>query len=244
MPTLIVFQHSPWGGPGRLGLTLRDHGFKLDILRMDRPRELGKGIPPDYDNVHGLVILGGPQNVSDPEPWINQEIAYIKGAHDRALPVIGICLGHQMIAKALGGDVSPMAKPELGFTNTSVSIPGQTDTIMAGIPWDFMAFQTHGQEVSKLPPGATTLASSAACKIQAFRAGVRTYAFQFHFEVDRPMISSFLSEASDWAKSAGTPLASLEKQADTHYNRFGVIADRLCNNLATYCFPSVGLVGV
>lgn len=244
MATLIVFQHSPWGGPGRLGMTLRDHGFKLDIRRMDRPRETGRGIPPDYDNVHGVVVLGGPQNVGDAEPWINQEIAYIKGAHDLGLPVLGICLGHQMIARALGGEVSAMATPELGFSETSVSVPGQIDTIMAGIPWDFMAFQSHGQEVSKLPPGATLLASSAACKVQAFRAGVRTYAFQFHLEVDRPMISSFLSESAASARARGTPLADLEKQADAHYGRFAVIADRLCLNLATYCFPSVGLVGV
>ena len=244
MATIIVFQHSAWGGPGRLGLTLRDHGFRLDIRRMDLHREVGRGIPADYDNVHGVVVLGGPQNVGDPEPWINQEIAYIKGAHDRGLAVVGVCLGHQMIARALGGDVGPMARPEIGFTRTSLGVPAQTDTIMAGVPWAFEAFQTHAQEVTRLPAGATSLASSETCKVQAFRAGLRTYGFQFHFEADRPMVSAFLGETRDSAKQAGLSVGDLEKQADREYGRFAVIADRLCANIVTYCFPSVGLVGV
>lgn len=244
MATIIVFQHSPRCTPGRLGATLRDHGFRLDIRRLDLHREVGKGIPPDYDNVHGVVSLGGPQNVGDPEPWINQEIAYLKGAHERGLPVVGVCLGHQMLAKALGGEVGPMGKPELGFAKASVSIPGQTETIMAGVPWDFQAFQTHGQEVTKLPPGAVSLASSAACKVQAFRVGLRSFGFQFHLEADRPMISAFHGDAKDWARDLGTSVGDLEKQADREYARWAVIADRLCVNLATYCFPSVGLVSV
>lgn len=242
MARLLVFQHSPWGTPGRLGVTLRDHGFRLDIRRMDLHREIGRGIPPDYDDVHGVVVLGGPQNVGDPDPWIAHEIAYIRGAHERALPVVGICLGCQMIAKALGGDVAPMARPELGYSATRITVPGQTETILAGVPWEFAAFQSHGQEVTKLPPGATILAESDACRVQAFRAGLRTYAFQFHFEVDRPMISAFIQESARQARALGTTPTDLERQADEHDQRSAVIADRLCDNLATYCFPTVGLV--
>ncbi|MCA9288995.1 MAG: type 1 glutamine amidotransferase [Phycisphaerales bacterium] len=244
MATIIVFQHSPHGGPGRLGLTLRDHGFRLDVRRPDLHRERGKGVPPDYDNVHGLVVLGGPQNVGDPEPWLNESMAYIRGAHERSLPIVGVCLGHQLIAAALGGQVGPMPTPELGFTRTSVTVAGQTDTIMAGVPWDFMAFQTHGQQVTAPPAGATVLASSEACKVQAFRVGLRTYGFQFHFESDRPNVSTLLRSSEAWAREQGLSLKTLESQADDHYQRAALVADRLCLNIAAYCFPSVGLVAV
>src|SRR5206468_4056424 len=93
----------------------------------------------------------------------------------------------QLIARALGGEVAPMAggKHEWGFHRFVQTPAGNTDTILAGIPWGTWQFQMHGQEVSKPPEGATILQSSAACRVQAFRTGLRTYGFQYHFEIMR-----------------------------------------------------------
>ena len=238
MATILVFQHSSYGLPGRLGVTLRDHGFKLDIRRVDLSREQGGApVPTDLDNIHGVVSLGGPQNVDEPHPWIKPERDLLKAAHDAELPVIGVCLGHQLLAQALGGTVEKMDVPEIGYETVTIGVPGQTDIMLAGIPWSSRHFLTHGYHVTKAPEGAKVMASSAKSPIQIFKAGVRTYGFQFHFEADRNIAEALTANSRSLLTGAGTSADEISKQADAHYNRFAVMADRLCVNLATYCFP-------
>lgn len=235
--SIIVFQHGPHVGPGRLGATFRDHGLKLDIRRLD---VLGaRGVPPDFDNVQGVISLGGEQNVGESHPWMQPELDFLKEAHNRQLPVIGVCLGHQMIAAALGGQVGPIegGKTEWGFAKVSLNPAGQTEPMLAGVPWDAMLFESHGQEVKQLPAEAALLASSAACKVQIFKAGIRTYGFQFHFECDRAMVDSFIAGSADSIAKAGLSPAAVKEQADRHYAMFARIADRLSVNLATFLFP-------
>lgn len=232
----IVFQHSESERPGRLGSTLRDQGFDLDIRRLDR----GDAIPTDFDDIDAVIALGGPQYVSSGrEPWIAREIAFLKEAHQRQLPVIGICLGHQMIAAALGATVAPMEKPEVGFVDIDLSAAGQTDTILAGISWRSPQFQLHSEEVKDIPAGATLLASSKACKVQAFRAGMRTYGFQYHPEFDRAMITTALHEHRETVARAGMNSAQVEQQAEKHREIFQRLGDRLALNIATYLIPRV-----
>ncbi len=234
MATIIVFQHGEHEGPGRLGATLRDHGFRLDIRRPDRD---GPGaIPVDLDNVHGVISLGGAQNVGDPLPWLEAEMAFLKAAHERELPVTGICLGAQLLAAALGGAVEQMPAPEWGMAEVSLTVPGQTETILAGIPWNCPQFHAHAYAVTELPPGATLLASSAMAKVQAFRCGLRSFGFQYHFEYDRPMIEG-LAARSEVMVRAGLSRETLMRQLDTDYPRFARSADRLSLNIAIYAFP-------
>ncbi len=235
---IIVFQHSDIGGPGRLGATLRDHGIRLDIRRLDLPADAGgAGVPADLDNVEGVISLGGPQNVGDNLPWLREEMQFIKSAHDRGLPVIGICLGHQLIAAALGGEVAPMERPEAGFHTVSLNMAGQLEPVLAGIAWNSPQFCLHGQQVTKLPKDAVALASSAGCAIQAFRAGVRTFGFQYHFESDLAGIRTYLRERPDEFAAAGVSASDVEAQAQRHYEAFARLASRLCVNLVTLCFP-------
>jgi GMP synthase-like glutamine amidotransferase len=237
---IIVLQHSPSDPPARLGATLRDHGFKLDVRRLDLVG--AAGVPVDFDNVHGVISMGGEQNVGEDHAWMTPELDYLRKAHALQIPVIGICLGAQMIAAALGGKVGPLGDGskktvEWGFTKVSLGTFGQLDTVLAGIAWDSYQFEAHGQEVKQLPPDSTVLASSAACKVQAFRAGLRTYGFQYHFECDRAMIDEFTGRSAASLAAAGLTAGDIAAQADRHYEMFGRLSERLCVNLATYLFP-------
>lgn len=236
---ILVFQHSDLSTPGRLGLTLRDHGAKLRIIRPDR----GETMPTDLDDVDGVISLGGPQNVDEHRanpsrwPWMEREIAILREAHARQMPVVGLCLGSQMLAAALGGEVTPMPKPEMGFCEIQILPAGQTDTVLSGVAWRSRTLQVHGREVSKLPVGATALACSPACKVQAWRAGLRTYGFQFHFECDRPAVDAFIrADAADFRAAGLDPDAAM-RQADEHYPAYARLSDRLCLNIAQYLFP-------
>ncbi len=245
MARILVLQHDARQTPGRLGMTLRDHGFKLDVRRVDlAPDEGGDALPADLDGVHGVISLGGPQNTDQSLPWMAREMDLIAQAHARALPVVGVCLGAHLVAKALGGAVEPMDTPEVGFTKVRVLPPGQTDIILAGVPWDSHQYQSHAWQITKAPPGAQVLASSDACKVQCFRAGMRTFAFQYHLELDRPGVEAMASDQSELLERAGVTEAQIDAQCERHYARFAQINDRLCVNLASYAFPFSELLAV
>jgi len=245
MSTVLILQHNARCGPGRLGATLRDHGFRLDVRRLDLPVDRGgRPVPPDLDNVHAVLSLGGPQNVGESHPWLEPEMTLLAEATGRGLPVVGVCLGHQILAAALGGEVGPMDTPEAGFHPVELTFDGRNDTLLSGVAWKSSQFESHGHEVTKLPDGAALLASSPACKVQAFRVGHRAYGFQYHLECDREMAESYPSgDAGVWER-AGVSADQFRAQLDDHYEMFARLADRVCVNLATFAFTHDHLTAV
>ncbi|HYE02679.1 MAG TPA: type 1 glutamine amidotransferase [Phycisphaerales bacterium] len=236
---ILVLQHDADAPVGRLGAVFRDLGLKLDVRRLDLAAgAAGPGVrtdlPADLDDVHGIISLGGSANLSDSPRawWMEGEVALLAEAHRRQMPVIGVCLGAQMVAQALGGTVGPMARPEWGYGSVKLTTAGQTETVLAGVPWECPFFHAHGQEVKTVPAGATVLASSEACAVQAFRAGLRTYAFQFHFEADEEGAARIMRHVpGDGIAGPAGPAGAVTVEMATR------AALRLCENLGIYLFP-------
>ena len=231
---IVVLEHHAMETSARLGQTLRDHGHQLSVIRL----YAGDPVPVDLDNVDGVVIMGGPMNIdqADEYPWISQEAAFIKSAHEASLPIVGICLGAQLIAHALGGKVEKMSAPEVGWLPVSQFRPGFADTVYGGITWKSHQFHTHGQEVTELPPGGVMLASSDSCKHQAFRVGLTTYAFQYHVEWTKSDIDGVLEQFASWISESGGDVEAIRRETEDCYELYRHLGDRLCETLATLVF--------
>lgn len=159
----------------------------------------------------GLIVMGGPMGVyeQDRYPFLKRELSFIRKAMEADKPVLGICLGSQLIAHALGARVYPNAKKEIGWYRVHLTSEGKKDPLMKGAnaPW---VFQWHG-DTFDLPRGARRLASSTLCKNQAFRYGDNVYALQYHLEVDGPMIREWLDQPGAEMELAAVDPGTREK---------------------------------
>lgn len=190
MPRLLVFQHVAYEILGTLDPLLRDAGFRIKYVNFERHPDT----EPSLDGYDGLIVLGGPMNVDevDSYPNLQTEVELIKDAVQREIPILGVCLGSQLIAKALGAKVRKNPEKEIGWYELSPTKDGELDPLISNFNQLEKIFQWHGDTFG-LPKGAKLLASSPLCKNQAFRFGENVYGFQFHLEVDKPMIERWLN---------------------------------------------------
>lgn len=231
--SIVVFQHHEHEHAAVLGAVLQEHGHRLRTIHL----HAGDRVPPDLEDVDGVISMGGPMNIDQTQDhaWIEDEAAFIRLAFEAGLPIVGVCLGAQLLAKAIGGQVGTMESSQVGWHNVRLAFPGTIDPLYAGIRWDAVQFHLHSQQISELPPGATPLAGSRQCRTQAFRAGMRSYGFQYHFEWTAGDIQRVCRNGlpSDSGVDAASILQSLE-QNFPGYRRQG---DRLCRNLAMLLLP-------
>jgi GMP synthase-like glutamine amidotransferase len=178
---ILVFQHVAVEHPGILRDFLRADGLSWQAVELDE----GEAIP-DLRDFRGLVVMGGPMDVweEDLHPWLRDEKAAIREAvRERRMPVLGVCLGHQLLAEALGGEVGKASRPEVGLMEVELTAAGRMSDFLAGLPERLTCLQWHGAEVKRAPAGAQVLASSPVSAVQAFAIGDRALGIQFHVEI-------------------------------------------------------------
>lgn len=169
-------------------------------------------------------------SVNDADEWIEKELQFIRRSIDAGIPVLGVCLGSQFIAKALGGEVKPGPRLEIGPTPIALTVEEETDPVFGSFPPSLQVFQWHGEGFT-LPPGAILLASSEHFPVQAFRHGERTYGLLFHLELETEGVESLCRECANDVQKAGTTTAALLEGASRVLPQSHELADRLIAHL-------------
>src|SRR6201987_5244464 len=186
---ILGFQHVPVEHPGAFCRLWRENDDEWCTVELDAGQVI-----PDLDNFDLLVVMGGPMDVWQEElyPWLGPEKAAIRHwVKDLGRPFLGVCLGHQLLAAALGGVVRLMDKPEIGLREVALTPAGRQDPLFAGFAAPVETFQWHGAEISRLPDGAEVLAMNSACPIQAFRYGPHAYGLQYHVEITASTVNEW-----------------------------------------------------
>ena len=188
---ILVLQHAASEHPGAFRRFLHEDGHDWVPVALDEGEAL-----PGLEGFDGLWVMGGPMDVweEDKHPWLAPEKALIRQAvEERGLPFLGVCLGHQLLAEALGGSCGSSQVSEVGVMPVQITEFGAESVFLDGVPESFHALQWHGAEVSRLPEGAKVLATSPDCAVQAMSWGPRALSVQFHVEVEDDTVPNWIA---------------------------------------------------
>ncbi len=228
MKKLLVLQHVPHELLGTLNPLLKRAGFRIRYVNFARHPDA----QPSLDGYDGMVVLGGPMSVNDAArlPHLSTEMKLIEEALRRDLPVLGICLGAQLIAKTLGATVYRNKIKEIGWYDVSPTDHAQSDPLLGAFAETEKIFQWHG-ETFNIPGRTHHLAFSTLCANQAFRYGANVYGFQFHLEVDEPMIHRWLrvpENRKEIAALGGTNTPErIHQETPEHMARLNQLSERV-----------------
>lgn len=185
MKRVLTLQHVWDDPPGYLAAILQEYNIACDIV------EVEKETIPELAGYQAVIVMGGMQHVYEGEPYLEREKIMLRRAVEAEIPTLGICLGGQLLASALGAEVRRHHLSEMGFFEIPLTEAGRSDPLFAGLPAYQFAFHWHG-DVFELPAGAQLLASNENAPNQAFRYGRHAYGLQFHIELDNQIIHTWL----------------------------------------------------
>jgi GMP synthase-like glutamine amidotransferase len=188
---VVILKHAPFEGPGLIADMMEGRG--MPCLTVD---VFDEGVPLSAAGFSGLISMGGPMSVLDGLDAIEREKLLLIEAIGRGVPVLGICLGAQILASALGANIYNGPGPEIGWGEVDLTEQGLQDGLFSGVDTPMSVLHWHS-DTFDLPPDAVRLAFSSRYEQQAFRVGRRTYGFQFHLEVDRDMVQEWVAEDMD-----------------------------------------------
>ena len=206
MKPIYIFRHLEHEGPGYFADFLGQRQIPYTMICIDK----GEAVPENIKNASGLVFMGGNMSVNDPLPWINQELALIRQAAVTGMPVLGHCLGGQLISKALGGKVTANPVKEIGWFDTEQVDNAAAQEWFKDLPKRFTLFHWHG-ETFTIPKGATRILQSQHCANQAFVID-NMLGLQCHVEMTADMVK-------EWAHSSPHELANPSTCRDAQVSR-------------------------
>lgn len=198
MKPIAIFRHAPTEGPGHFASFLDASKLPWQLIAVDA----GEAVPVSPDAYSGLVFMGGPMSVNDDLPWIPRVLNLIRAAVNADIPVLGHCLGGQLIAKALGGEVSRNPIKEIGWGRVAVADNPEARHWFGDLA-GFEAFHWHGETFS-LPPGATRILESPYCANQAYVLG-KHLGMQCHVEMTEAMIREWCAVGAEEIATARSP---------------------------------------
>ena len=199
-----MFQNEECEHLGVFSKILNGNNISYQYIKLYEEEEI-----PNLNDYSAIIILGGPMNVYEERkyPFLKKENSSIKEALKINKPMLGICLGAQIIARAAGAKVYPAKRKEIGWFTIDLTVEGRDDTVFKGLERQLSVFQWHG-DTFDMPTESKKLATSNLIPNQAFSIGETTYALQFHLEVTKQMIS-------EWVNRYANELASLKEEVDT-----------------------------
>jgi GMP synthase (glutamine-hydrolysing) len=232
MSRLTVFQHVAAEPLGTLHARIRARGHRIRFHNFQRDPDA----QPNIDRYQGLIVLGGPMNVMDQHrhPHLTTELRTIEAALRQGKPVLGICLGAQLLAHVLGAPVRRHDLHEIGWYELQTTSEGRADTVLGHLGERSPVFQWHACTFD-LPQGAVQLARTESCEQQAFRFGSNAYGFQFHLEADTAMIERWLGlpvyrdeltasglgrDPASIRAATGSLIRTMQPMAETAFNGF------------------------
>ena len=229
---ILVLQHARIEHPGVFRDFLLEDGHDWFAVNLDEGEKL-----PELDKFDALWVMGGPMDVWEENkyPWLHDEKKFIKDAvENRGIPFLGLCLGHQLLAEALGGKCGKSHRPEIGVMEVTLTKDSESEIIFDDFPEKFFSLQWHGAEVNEMPVGALCLATSSLCGIQAMSWGPRAYSMQFHLEVEPDTVENWAeipSYQSALHKALGkNGTATLKKSCIDNIQHFNRLAERFYIN--------------
>jgi len=226
MKPVAIFRHSITEGPGYFATVLDRHGVPWRLIKTDE----GDAVPVDSHGYSGLAFMGGPMSVNDDLPWIAPVLDLIRDAVRADVPLIGHCLGGQLMARALGGAVTRNPVKEIGWGRVEI-LPVSESQRWFGDCTSFESFHWHG-ETFTIPPGAARLAASEYCENQMFSLG-KHLGMQCHVEMTPALVADWCKDCEQEVRSLAQRTASVQTVDDMLMNveektaRLHRMADRL-----------------
>jgi GMP synthase (glutamine-hydrolysing) len=208
---ILIIKQVEQEGPGLIEELFAAHSWGIKTIELSRNEKL----PADFDGTGALVVLGGPMNVYEEKeyPFLKGEELLIRKALIEEVPLLGICLGAQLLAKTCGARVRKAQEKEVGWYTVKKTEEGKKDQLFSGSSDQMRVFQWH-EDTFDLPEGAVLLAEGKGCRNQAFRVGQSAYGFQFHVEVTEEMVQRWFQSEE---KSIGEKLLRDMKKAEESY---------------------------